>query len=241
MAAVILIIARRARLLRSRHRPAIVQNVQASLIFVPTAACGCKHTLPFLAAKSHPQRAQHVQLRWGRAPSICACPLRLPSIFQFLHMGAMGMLCLCRDGCRVSLGFFNDVVIPDYSLQNPSYFRDTERVWYWQYGDDQLPMDPGAQVRFRVSSIRFNPMPTAAEQAAAAAAAAPPAGAAAGGAAAAAAAAAPVVYSPMEIMGEMDADGLGLTEWWLPAQEEEGAVDEADLDAEMAPAADGEA
>jgi hypothetical protein len=45
----------------------------------------------------------------------------------------------------------------------------------------------------------------------------------------------------MEIMGEMDADGLGLTEWWLPAQEEEGAVDEADGDAEMAPAADGEA
>lgn len=148
----------------------------------------------------------------------------------------------CRDGCKVSLGFFEDVIIPDYALQNPSFFHDTERVWYWQYGEDRLPMDPGQQIRFRVSSIRFNPMPTAAQQAAAAAAAAgPAAGAAAGGAAAAAAAggaAAPMVYSPMEILGDIDGDGLGLTEWWLPAQEEEAGAGEAGGDAEMAAADD---
>lgn len=87
-------------------------------------------------------------------------------------------------------------------------------------------MDPGQEIRFRVSSIRFNPMPTAAQQAAAAAAAtAPPAaggGAAAAAAGGAAAAATPVVYSPMEIMGDIDGDGLGLTEWWAPAQDVEG-------------------
>lgn len=141
----------------------------------------------------------------------------------------------CRDGCKVSLGFFGDVIIPDYALQNPSFFHDTERVWYWQYGDDKLPMDPGQEIRFRVSSIRFNPMPTAAQQAAAAAAAATAApgagGTSAGGAAAAAGAApvAPIVYSPMEIVGDIDADGLGLTEWWLPAQEEgEGGAEAAE-------------
>jgi DNA-directed RNA polymerase III subunit RPC8 len=151
---------------------------------------------------------------------------------------------LCfRDGCKVSLGFFHDVVIPDYALQNPSFFHDTERVWYWQYGDDKLPMDPGQEIRFRVSSIRFNPMPTAAQQAAAAAAAATAApgaaGTSAGGAAAAVpAAVAPIVYSPMEIVGDIDADGLGLTEWWLPAQEEgEGGADAAEAaDVDMAAA-----
>lgn len=147
----------------------------------------------------------------------------------------MLVLLHCRDGCKVSLGFFNDVVIPDYSLQNPSFYHDTERVWYWQYGDDKLPMDPGQEIRFRVASIRFNPMPTAAQQAAvaAAAAAAAPGGAAA--AAAGAAPAAPIVYSPMEILGDIDGDGLGLTEWWLPAQEEEaeGAADANGHDVEM--------
>lgn len=137
------------------------------------------------------------------------------------------------------------MVIPDYALQNPSFYHDMERVWYWQYGEDRLPMDPGQQIRFRVTSIRFNPMPTAAQQAAAAAAATPAPAAAAGGGAAAAGAqpgaaagssaggaaagaalpAVPVVYSPMEILGDIDGDGLGLTEWWMPAQEgEEGAA-----------------
>jgi hypothetical protein len=32
----------------------------------------------------------------------------------------------------------------------------------------------------------------------------------------------PVVYSPMEILGDIDGDGLGLTEWWAPAQDVEG-------------------
>lgn len=153
----------------------------------------------------------------------------------------------CREGCKVSLGFFTDVVIPDYSLQNPSFYHDTERVWYWQYGDDRLPMDPGQEIRFRVTSIRFNPMPTAAQQAAAAAAAAAAATAsagssAAGGAAAAGAApAAPVVYSPMEILGDIDGDGLGLTEWWQPAQEEADAAAGVSVADEDMPAADGQA
>lgn len=94
-------------------------------------------------------------------------------------------------------------------------------------------------------------MPTAAQQAAAAAAATPatPGGASVGGGIAAtpatggsmvstattAASPAHLVYSPMEVFGEIDGDGLGLTEWWLPAQEEEEAV-EAEVD--MAEAAD---
>jgi DNA-directed RNA polymerase III subunit RPC8 len=119
------------------------------------------------------------------------------------------------------LRFFNDVIIPDYALQNPSFFHDAERVWYWQYGEERLNMDPGAEVRFRVSAIRFNPMPTAAAAAAAAAAQQ---------------AAAPVVHAPMEVVGEMDGDGLGLIEWWQPPQEEEAADGVADMEADAAAA-----
>jgi hypothetical protein len=73
----------------------------------------------------------------------------------------------------------------------------------------------GEEIRFRVASLRFNPTPTAAQlqqQAAAAAAAAeaegqpPPAG--------------PIVHSPLEILGDIDGDGLGLTCWWQPGAEE---------------------
>lgn len=134
--------------------------------------------------------------------------------------------------------FFNDVIIPDYALQNPSFFHDAERVWYWQYGEERLNMDPGAEVRFRVSAIRFNPMPTAAAAAAAAAAqqAAAPAAGGAAAAAAAGVAVAPVVHAPMEVVGEMDGDGLGLIEWWQPPQEEEAADGVADMEADAAAA-----
>jgi DNA-directed RNA polymerase III subunit RPC8 len=132
---------------------------------------------------------------------------------------------------RLSLGFFKDVVIPDYALQTPSFFHDAERVWIWKWEGNELHMDPGCEVRFRVSSVRFNPTPTAtqlavsAAAAAAAGAAAPAAGgaAAAAGSSAAAAAAggAPplTVHSPMEVIGDIDADGLGVTDWWQPAEE----------------------
>jgi hypothetical protein len=172
----------------------------------------------------------------------------------------------------VSLGFFNDVLIPDYALQTPSYFHEQESVWIWQWEGNSLPMDPGNEIRFRVSAIRFNPMPSAAQLAAAAAAAgggsggqggAAAAGAAgAGGTAAAAAAgggqaaaaagggqaaggaavaaATPTVYSPMEIVGDIDADGLGLTLWWKPDEEPAAAAAE-DAAAAAAAAADGDA
>jgi hypothetical protein len=42
----------------------------------------------------------------------------------------------------------------------------------------------------------------------------------------------------MEILGDIDGDGLGLMEWWQPAQEGDAAAaaDEAGADEEMAAA-----
>ena len=34
----------------------------------------------------------------------------------------------CRAGVHVSLGFFEDVVIPDYGLPEPSFYKEDEKV-----------------------------------------------------------------------------------------------------------------
>ena len=33
----------------------------------------------------------------------------------------------------VTLGFFEDIIIPPHKLQHPSRFDQTERVWVWEY------------------------------------------------------------------------------------------------------------
>jgi hypothetical protein len=79
----------------------------------------------------------------------------------------------------------------------------------------------GEEIRFRVASLRFNPTPTAAQLQQQAAAAAAAAAAADGGQPPPAA---PTVHSPLEVLGDMDGDGLGLTCWWQPGAEEEPAA-----------------
>jgi DNA-directed RNA polymerase subunit E'/Rpb7 len=60
---------------------------------------------------------------------------------------------------KVSLGFFEDVSIPDYALQQPSYFDEAENIWIWKYEGASMYMDIGEEVRFRVSGVRFNHTP----------------------------------------------------------------------------------
>ncbi|XP_041093844.1 DNA-directed RNA polymerase III subunit RPC8 [Polyodon spathula] len=59
-----------------------------------------------------------------------------------------------QEGVYVSLGFFDDILIPPESLQQPAKFDDSEQVWVWEYeteeGAHDLYMDPGEEVRFRV-------------------------------------------------------------------------------------------
>lgn len=53
------------------------------------------------------------------------------------------MVVWCRDGLRVSVGFFSDVLIPDYALQTPSYYDEAEGVWVWKYEGSDMFMDVG--------------------------------------------------------------------------------------------------
>ncbi|XP_011503071.1 PREDICTED: DNA-directed RNA polymerase III subunit RPC8 [Ceratosolen solmsi marchali] len=64
------------------------------------------------------------------------------------------------DGVHVTLGFFEDIVIPSHKLQYPSRFDQTEQVWVWEYdtGNGEkhdLFMDVGEIIRFRVVKEMF--------------------------------------------------------------------------------------
>ncbi|CAK8696330.1 DNA-directed RNA polymerase III subunit RPC8-like [Clavelina lepadiformis] len=58
------------------------------------------------------------------------------------------------DSVTISLGFFDDIVVPPEGLQQPSKFDDSEQVWVWEYeteeGTHDLFMDINEPVRFRV-------------------------------------------------------------------------------------------
>ncbi len=85
-----------------------------------------------------------------------------------------GRLLSCtKDGIKVSLGFFENVFVPSYLLQQPSEFDGKERVWVWKYKDEdeddgeeeaagsenteeqRLTMENNDLVRFRVRSLEF--------------------------------------------------------------------------------------
>lgn len=60
----------------------------------------------------------------------------------------------------MSLGFFDDILIPPTALQHPSRFDETEQAWVWEYdtgdgGKHDLFMDAGETIRFRVTAESF--------------------------------------------------------------------------------------
>ncbi|CAG9860568.1 unnamed protein product [Phyllotreta striolata] len=65
-----------------------------------------------------------------------------------------------QEGVHVTLGFFEDILIPPTALQHPSKFNETEQAWVWEYdtGDGSkhdLFMDSGEIIRFRVIAENF--------------------------------------------------------------------------------------
>lgn len=65
-----------------------------------------------------------------------------------------------REGVHVTLGFFDDILIPHAALQHPSRFDEAEQAWVWEYPLDDgakhdLFMDVGEPIKFRVSREIF--------------------------------------------------------------------------------------
>lgn len=73
----------------------------------------------------------------------------------------MGKIRSCsHEGVHVTLGFFDDILIPPTALQHPSRFDETEQAWVWEYpledgGKHDLFMDIGEPIKFRVSREIF--------------------------------------------------------------------------------------
>jgi len=79
----------------------------------------------------------------------------------FMEEILVGKIRTCsREGVHVTLGFFDDILIPPSALQHPSKFNETEQAWVWEYdtGDGSkhdLFMDAGESIRFRVTAETF--------------------------------------------------------------------------------------
>jgi len=105
-----------------------------------------------------------------------------------------------KNGLYLSLGFFDDIHVPEHLLQQPSIFDEKENVWMWNYNGAELFMDLDEEVRFRVAQLIYPRIPIEQETDA-------------------------IPCAPMEIIGNISASGLGLVSWWAEGDEEEAEDD----------------
>lgn len=105
-----------------------------------------------------------------------------------------------EHGAHVSIGFFDDVFIPPSNMQDPSEWDEDEKAWIWDYNGERIKLEVGEKVRFRVVGSRFPDSPKTAEELASLTA---DSGAKANGS-----------FAPMLVVGDLNADGLGMCSWW---------------------------
>ncbi|XP_054735500.1 DNA-directed RNA polymerase III subunit RPC8-like [Anastrepha obliqua] len=149
-----------------------------------------------------------------------------------------------REGVHVTLGFFDDILIPPSALQHPSRFEEAEQAWVWEYpledgAKHDLFMDIGEPIKFRVSreifeeSSPIGPPKTDTQQASTSAAAS---------AAAAASTQQTEVKTPYRIVAAINESGLGVLSWWDQQNQcaEEGDENEDEDNVEYENDEDGE-
>lgn len=65
------------------------------------------------------------------------------------------------EGLKISLDFFDDIVIPSSLFPSPCFFDENSGIWTWKYtpeeGEDALDfvMEIGEEIRFKVRTINF--------------------------------------------------------------------------------------
>ncbi|KAL6747919.1 DNA-directed RNA polymerase II, 19 kDa polypeptide, partial [Haematococcus lacustris] len=114
----------------------------------------------------------------------------------------VGKLKSCtKEGLHISLTFFEDIFVPEHALQDPSFYNESEKAWVWKWDGNDMFMDVGEEVRLKVHSVRFNPPPNPHDLANAV-----------GDDKLLGTAAKP--YVPMQVIGGVNEDGLGMLAWW---------------------------
>eukprot|EP00897_Mesotaenium_endlicherianum_P005428 jgi/Mesen1/4913/ME000246S04147 len=118
---------------------------------------------------------------------------RMVMFRPFVGEVLVGKLTGCDPtGLYVSVGFFGDIYIPEHLLQAPSTFDEEERLWVWKFNENDMFMDLDEQVRFRVAQVKYPALPLEQEQQDKST----------------------KPFAPMQITGDINADGLGLVQWW---------------------------
>lgn len=108
-----------------------------------------------------------------------------------------------KDGVQVSLGFFDDILIPSDALQYPSRFDEQEQLWVWLYENEDekhdLFMDIGEEIRFRIVDETFvDTTPTGPD----------------GGSEESDVSDVEAKKVPYTLIGSISEPGLGLQSWW---------------------------
>ncbi|KAG6473994.1 hypothetical protein ZIOFF_067914 [Zingiber officinale] len=91
-------------------------------------------------------------------------------------------------GLHLTLGFFSDIHVPVHLLPKESEMGE-DGIWVWKHEFGDLAMDLDEEVNVRVTKINYPSIPV--EQDANA-----------------------QPFAPMQIIGEIYGDGLGLISWW---------------------------
>ncbi|KAH9316157.1 hypothetical protein KI387_024784, partial [Taxus chinensis] len=105
-----------------------------------------------------------------------------------------------KSGIYLSLGFFDDIHVPEHHLQQPSTFDEKENAWKWDYDGSELFLDLDEEVRFRVTQLKYPPIPLEQENDS-------------------------KPFAPMEVIGDINGSGLGLVSWWADDGDEEAEED----------------
>ncbi|KAG2645312.1 DNA-directed RNA polymerase III subunit rpc8-like [Panicum virgatum] len=104
-------------------------------------------------------------------------------------------------GLQVSLDFFSDICIPGHLMQYGTV-RGPDGRWMLKTDDnDELYLDLDDEIRFLVSSTKYMPIPINQKEGD------PP-------------------FAPMQIVGSIKGDGLGLLAWWSADEEGEEAAEQ---------------
>uniref|UniRef100_A0A182N331 DNA-directed RNA polymerase III subunit RPC8 n=1 Tax=Anopheles dirus TaxID=7168 RepID=A0A182N331_9DIPT len=151
-----------------------------------------------------------------------------------------------REGVHITLGFFDDILIPPSALQHPSRYEEAEQAWVWEYpledgNTHDLYMDIGESIKFRVSGEVFeesSPIGPPDQEVPSGAA-----GTSAGGAGTSNATGQEGNKTPYRIVAAINESGLGLLSWWVQQnqeEEEEEAGEEVGEELEQEPDSGGE-
>lgn len=70
----------------------------------------------------------------------------------------VGTLKSCsREGLRIHIDFFDDIIVPEHSLQEPSFYNEAEKVWVWKFDGEQAlhapPCNHGAWACKRANAV----------------------------------------------------------------------------------------